>query len=90
MNGGAPLSKLSVNDIGSSSKRLYPPVDFAASTFLSEPYAKAGVRIHSKSWGCGASKESARKGKKYSVLARSMDGKLILDIYNVPHHILFH
>ncbi len=73
MNGIAPLSKLSVNDIGGNSGRLYPPADFATSSFLSAPYAMAGMRIHSNSWGCGGHGGSARQCNKYSVLARSMD-----------------
>lgn len=73
MNGIAPLAKLSVNDIGANSGKLYPPIDFATSSFLSAPYSMAGMRIHSNSWGCGGHGGSARLCNKYSVLARSMD-----------------
>lgn len=76
MNGIAPLAKLSVNDLGGDAGRLYPPADFATSPFLSAPYVRAGMRIHSNSWGCGGNGKSVRTCNKYSVLARSMDGKL--------------
>lgn len=74
MNGIAPMARLAVNDIGARIGPLYPPADVATSPFLTEPYAKAGMRIHSNSWGCGAGRDTARTCNKYSALARSMDG----------------